>query len=92
VVRCEVVYGTYGVESYIVVRCEVVNGTDGVESRRTSPPYTIRHHLVHTSDPFTTSHLTNHTQFNTTCPNTTVVRCEVVNGTDGVESRMVVRC
>ena len=32
VVRCEVVYGTDGVESCIWVRCEVVYGTDGVES------------------------------------------------------------
>ena len=31
-VRCEVVYGTDGVESFMVVRFEVVYGTDGVES------------------------------------------------------------
>ena len=30
--RCEVVYGTGGVESCMGVVCEVVYGTDGVES------------------------------------------------------------
>ena len=31
-VRCEVVYGTAGVESCVGVGCEVVYGTNGVES------------------------------------------------------------
>ena len=31
-VRCEVVHGTGGVESFMGLRCEVVYGTGGVES------------------------------------------------------------